>query len=193
MPHNNSIKTIEMQKRRKVFLGVTLIAIVAIAGIGIFWFFIAPAVDFWLDTEYLYQKVGNNWVTVNSINNNTLNGTVIPFHCKSYGLLTSSFKITVVFSGASFSNDTQLPYQEINSATAKFDFTLNSGQEKNVNVYFTITSNNNFTISLSIESNQGLLRIIDAQKFGSPPWQQSYRELDYYSLNNKLFAPALIS
>jgi hypothetical protein len=108
-------------------------------------------------------------------------------------LLTSSFKITVVFSGASFSNDTQLPYQEINSAATKFDFTLNSGQEKNVNVYFKITNNNNFTVSLSLESNQGLLRIIDAQKFGSPPWQQSYRELDYYSLNNKLFAPALIS
>ena len=51
------LKAIWMQKRHKVFWGVALIAIVAIAGSGIFWFFIEPAVDFWLDTEYLYQKV----------------------------------------------------------------------------------------------------------------------------------------
>ena len=108
-------------------------------------------------------------------------------------MLTATFKITIVFSGASFSTDTQLPYQEINTTAAKFDFTLNSGQEKNADVYFKITNNNNFTISISSETNQGLLRIVDARKFGSQPWQQSYRELYYGLSNNNTFAPALIS
>ena len=183
-------KALEMQKRHKILGGVALIAIIALAGCGIFWFFIEPAVDFWLDTHYIYQKVGDNWVTM--VNNNTLNGTVIPFFCKNYGLLPAEFNIAVVFTGASFSNQTQLQYQEINSTAAKFDFTLNGGQEKTVNVYFNIKSNY-FVVSLTFETNQGLLRIVDARKFGSQPWQQSYRELYYGLSGNGRFAPALIS
>ncbi len=181
-----------MQKMHKVFLGVALIAIVAVAGSGIFWFFIEPAVDFWFDTGYLYQKVGNNWVTNDTINNNTLNGLILPFHCKNYGLLVATFKITVALSGASFLNDTQQLYQEINETVAKFDFSLKGGQEKTSNVYFDI-KNNSFTFSLSLETNQGLLRIVDAQKFGSQPWQQSYRQLNYGLSGDNSFAPALIS
>jgi hypothetical protein len=55
-----------------------------------------------------------------------------------------------------------------------------------------MADNNNFIDSLSLESNQGLLRIMDSQKFGSQPWQQSYRELHYWLETNR-FAPALIS
>jgi hypothetical protein len=168
-----------MQKRNKLFLGAALIAVVVLAGSGLFWFFIEPAVDFWLDTGHLYQKVGNSWETVTSVNNSIFNNTIIPFYCKNYGLLPATFDITVVFTGASFSNQTQLQHQEINSSATKFDFTLGGGQEKTVNVYFNITSNDNFVVSLTFETNQGLLRIVDAQKFGSQPWQQSYRELHY--------------
>jgi hypothetical protein len=168
-----------MQNRRKIFLGVALIAIITLAGGGIFWFFIEPAVDFGLDTGYLYQKVGNNWETIKSVNNSTVDGTMIPFYCKNYGLLPAAFDITVIFTGASISNQAQLQYHEINGSSAKFDFTLGGGQEKTVNVYFNITNNDNFVVSLTFETNQGLLRIMDAQKFGSEPWQQSYRELHF--------------
>ena len=78
------------------------VALIVIAGRGIFWLFIDSIVDFWLDAGYLCQKVGYNWVTVDSINNSTFNGSVIPFHCKNYGLLTATIEITVALVVALF-------------------------------------------------------------------------------------------
>jgi hypothetical protein len=86
------------------------VALIAIAGSGIFWLFIDSIFDFWLDTGYLCQKVGDNWVTVDPLNKSTFNGSVILFHCKNYGLLTATIEITVSFGGGSFLSDTRLPY-----------------------------------------------------------------------------------
>lgn len=158
-----------MRRSRAVLLTVALIAIFVIAGSGIFWLFITPDADFWLPTNFYYQKVAGDWVSVNYSNNNTLDGTFAPINCKNNGALTATFEIIVVFSGAYFSTDTPLPYQQINDTTAKFAFTLNSYQEKSANIYFTIINSMSFTISLSLETNQTLLRVMNPQK-SSDPW-----------------------
>ena len=177
-------------KRKAALMAIAILLIVAFVGSAIFWLFVMPNVDFWLNPTNTYQKVADNWVTTTYDNNSSVSGCLIPIGCKNNGALTATFQITIVFSGASFSTETPMPYQQINTTAAKFTFTLNSYQERNVNVYFTITNTTRFNISLSLQTNQSLLRITNAQK--SSPWDSSYREL-YYSLIGDKFVPAQIS
>ena len=156
-----------------------------------FWLFVLPGVDYWLDTDYYYQKVDGQWVTRNFHSKYTALDTLLPINCKNHGAMPATFEITITFNGASFSENTSMPYQQINSTAAKFAFTLNSYQEKNTNVYFTLTNATDFTVTLSLETNQGLLRVMDAQK-SSVPWDRSYRELHYFSgSDNKLVAAVI--
>jgi hypothetical protein len=179
-----------VKRSHVVLMTVAIIATVTIAGSGIFWFLIIPDVDFWIPTSYTYQKVANDWVTFNHSNNNTFNGTFTPINCKNSGALPATFDIVVVFSGASFSTDTPWPYQQINDTAAKFAFTLNGFEEKSSKIYFTIIDSSAFTISISLTTSQGLLRIMNAQK-SSTPWDRSYRELQYI-LSSGTFEPGLI-
>ena len=147
--------------------------------------------DYWLDTNYYYQKVDDKWVTRNFHSRYTALYTLLPINCKNHGAMPASFEITISFNGASISSDTPLPYQLINSTAAKFAFTLNSYQEKNTNVFFTLTNTTDFSVTLSLETNQTLLRVVDAQK-SSIPWDRSYRELHYFSgSDNKLVAAVI--
>jgi hypothetical protein len=183
---------IGVKRRRAALLAAVFISIIAIGGSGIFWLFIMPDVDYWLDTSYYYQKVDDQWVTRNLHSKYTVLDTLLPINCKNNGAMPATFEITIAFKGASFSSDTPLPYQQINSTAAKFAFTLNSYQEKNTNVYFTLTNSTDFTVTLSLETNQGLLRVMDAQKSPGIPWDRSYRELHYYlGSDNKLVAAVI--
>ncbi len=174
-----------MVKRRRVFLAVDLIAIVLVA-IGISFFLVFPVVDFWLD-PYAFVKEGEGWRTISVHDNISVAGTFTPINCKNTGLLPAAFEITIVFSGATFSKDTSMPYQQINQTAAKFTFTVDGFQEKKANVYFTILNVTRFAISLSITSNQALLRVANAQK-SSVPWDISYRDMEYYFYDNKFVA-----
>jgi len=184
---------IGVKRRRAALLAVVFISIIVISGSGIFWLFIMPDVDYWLDTSYYYQKVDGQWVTRNFHSKYTSLDTLLPINCKNHGAMPATFEITITFNGASFSSDTPMPYQQINSTSAKFAFTLNSYQEKNTNVYFTLTNTTRFTVTLSLETNQGLLRIMDAQKSPGLPWDRSYRELYYGLGSNDQLVAALIS
>lgn len=182
---------IGVKRRRAALLAAVFISIIAFGGSGIFWLFIMPNVDFWLNTNYYYQKVDDQWVTRNIQNKHTLNDTLLPINCKNNGAMPATFEITITFNGASFSSDTPLPYQQISSTAAKFAFTLNGGQEKNTNVYFTLTNVTRFTVTLSLETNQGLLRVMDEQKNPWLPWIRSYRDLYYSGSGNKLVAAVI--
>ncbi len=174
-----------MVKRRQVFVAITLIAIILVA-IGISFFSVFPVVDYWLD-PYTYFQDEEGWRTMNFHNNISAAGTFTPINCKNAGLLPATFEITIVFSGAIFSTDTPMPCQQINQTAAKFTFTVDGFQEKKIDVYFTILNETRFAISLSITSNQGLLRVANAQK-SSVPWDVSYRVLFYYFHDNKFVA-----
>ncbi|HLN89970.1 MAG TPA: hypothetical protein VK253_07880 [Candidatus Binatia bacterium] len=175
-------------------MAAVFMSIIAIGGSGIFWLFIMPDVDYWLDTNYYYyQKVYDQWVTRNFQNKHTILDTLLPINCKNNGAMPATFEITITFNGASFSIETSMPYHQINSTAAKFAFTLNSYQEKNTNVYFTLTNTTQFTVTLSLVTNQGLLRVMDAQKSPGLPWIRSYRELHYYSGSDNKLVAAVIS
>jgi hypothetical protein len=182
---------IGVKRRRVALLAAVFISIIAIGGSGIFWLFIMPDVDYWLDTSYYYQKVDDQWVTRNLHSKYTALDTLLPINCKNNGAMPATFEITITFNGASFSSDTPMPYLQINSTAAKFSFILNGGQEKNTNVYFTLTNTTRFTVTLSLESNQGLLRVMDEQKSPWFPWIRSYRELYYSGAGDKLVAAVI--
>jgi hypothetical protein len=153
-----------VKRRRTALFSVVIISVVVVAGSSVFWLIVTPDVDFWLDPNLTYQKVAGNWVTINSENSISLNGSFMSVNCRNSGALTANFEITIVFSGASFSTDTPMPYQQINSTAAKFAFTLIGYQQKNANVYFTITNSTRFIISISLQTSQSLFRILNAQK-----------------------------
>jgi hypothetical protein len=180
-------------KRKRALLAAVFISIIAIGGSGIFWLFIIPDVDYWLDTSYYYQKVDDQWVTRNFNNKHTVLDTLLPINCKNHGAMPATFEITINFNGATFSSNTSMPYQQINSTAAKFSFTLHSYQEKNTDVYFKLTNTTRFTVTLSLETNQGLLRIMDAQKSPWLPWIRSYRELHYSLGSDDKLVAAVIS
>jgi hypothetical protein len=180
-----------MVRRRKIILTVALVGII-LATVGFSWFLVFLNVDFWLNTSIYYQKSEAGWTTVNFQNNASATGTFAPINCKNNGLLPATFEITAVFSGASFSKDTPMPYQQINETAATFTFTLGSFQEKKADAYFSILNETGFSISLSITSNQALLRVATAQK-SSIPWDRSYRQLIYGNSTDDKFCPALIS
>lgn len=119
-----------MKRRRVALLVSAIILIAAVAGSSMFWLFIMPDVDYWVYTDYKYQKVADNWVTVNLENNASVNGCFIPVGCKNSGFMPATFEVTVTFNGGSFSTDTPMPYQQINGSAAKFAFTLGGHQEK---------------------------------------------------------------
>lgn len=177
-----------MKRRKKILVASALLTIIIVTYIGIFWF--TPNVDYRLDPSYAFQKNNDDWTTVNLHTNYSVPGTHMPINCKNNGLLEVAFDITIVFSGASISTDTPMPYQRINETAAKFSFTLGGFEEKNSNVYFSIENNSRFTASLSLSSNQQL-HITPAQK-SSQPWDRSYREL-FYSLTDNRFVAAVIN
>jgi hypothetical protein len=178
-----------MVERKRVFLAVALVAIVLVA-IGISWFLVLPTVDFWLDPNYYFLKDEESWVTINFQNNASAAGTRTPIICKNNGLLPATFEITVVFSGAAFSKDTPMPYQQINDTAAVFTFSVGGFQEKKADVYFSILNDTRFSISLSLASDQALLRVANAQR-SSLPWDRSYRELHYGFYDNRFVAAVI--
>jgi hypothetical protein len=177
-----------MNKRRKILLVALLTVIFAVALSGV-WFFVFPNVDYWLDTNYHYTKEGQNWVTINRAGNTS--GTFMPITCMNGGLMTVTFQVTILFSGATFSTQTALPYEQISANSAKFTFTLASLEQKKVDVYFSIQNDTAFSASLSISSGQ-LLNIASPQHLSGQAWDISYRELHYYNSGN-WFYPAVIS
>ncbi len=180
-----------MDSSQKILLSIILVAIVATAGSSLFSTNPTAHINPWIDTYYRYEKAGGQWVTHNSVNNNTSEGLFIPVNCKNNGATVATFNITVEFEGASFLTKTAQPYWQINSTAARFAFTLNVGEQQTADVYFQIDENtDHFTISLSVETNQNNLLVEPVRKentfFG-------YKQLYYVWVPEyNLYAPALI-
>ena len=83
----------------------------------------------------------------------------ITINCNNGGKMDGDFNLVLNFVNASFSTKTEQPYTEIKSTSAEFRWTLHEGNSASKNVYFDIDpSANSFSISLSINSNQGYLK-----------------------------------
>jgi len=171
---------------------IVAVCLAAILLGAVFWLFVLPSVDYYLNPNCIYQKQGDSWATV--INNGGSSpGTVMQLTCKNNGLLWVTVEIVVTFSGANFSTDTPTPFERISDASAKFVFNLGSFEQKSANIYFNITDSESFTISLSLMNNPLFSRVVDPLKHPNlPSIDYSYRELNFERFGDT-FYPGLIS
>ncbi len=181
-----------MKDIRKVLLGAFLILAIA-AGALSFWFVGMAAIDYSLDHTCQYQKVGDQWITKN-FQTNSSNGIFMPVICKNNGAMDGTFDLIITFTNASFLRTTSQRYQIINDTSVKFTVTLRGGEKQVTNVDFSIDNDaDSFTILLSLERNQSMLRVENAQK-GEIAWHRVYRFLHYnWASNAQLYAPVLIA
>lgn len=94
------------------------------------------SVDYWLEQPSMIVP-GLNQVTV---------------HCRNGGGMDGDFNIVVKFTNATFSDQTQLPYTQIDDSTVKIKFVLHKGDSDNQTVDFVVNGSEPFSISVSLQS-----------------------------------------
>ena len=128
--------------RTHIALGALIVAIIGLGwGIGT----TQPSIDYWLKEREIFTK-GLNSITI---------------YCKNGGESDGDFYLKLEFVNASFSNQTEKPYAQVDSSTVKIRFLLHKGESSQKTIYFTIHENVNFfymklkceKISLILKSN----------------------------------------
>jgi len=96
------------------------------------------SVDYWLDRpESLYIVRGPNHVTA---------------YCRNGGGMDGDFSLVVTFVNATFSNQTAMPYLQVDNSTVKFRFLLHKGDSNQKEIDFsTGITTTSFSITLALE------------------------------------------
>ncbi len=116
-------------------------------------------IDYGINTDYVYQKEDDQWVTLNWLNGTKINGTFIEIECLNRGGFAGSFSLSLTFTNASVVQATVEPYEVVGSNTARLSFQLDGHEAHSRAVYFTLDGDvRGFSVSFSLESNQLLLR-----------------------------------
>jgi hypothetical protein len=158
-------------------LGAGLVLIAVLLGSVALVFFSEPQILFF-DIPHQYQKKGNEWLTVNHINNTTDSGTYTTVRCRNNGLLDGTFNIIVNLKNAVFSNQT-IPSEIINGTIINVAFVLRCNEEASKNIYFVVNPNATmFEVSIALKS-QFFLRS-DVGGFGQTTFP-------YYMSSNNLW------
>ena len=97
------------------------------------------SVDYWLDTPQTLLFVKG----VNSIS----------AHCRNGGGMDGDFSLVVTFVNVTFSNQTALPYLQVDNSTVKLKFLLHKGESNNRMVYFVANETTDFSITLTLEKS----------------------------------------
>ncbi len=169
----------------KTFRGLALIAVLVGASIAAVYFSEA-SINYSLN-PYLYQKIGNQWHTVDYENNMSFPETFTRIYSQNKGSLDGAFGIIVRLTNATFSENSYQPSQFINSNTIKLNYNLQGHEENYTNVYFTIDSKvTQFVISIAFQTNQPFIRHIETNWGGQS-------EFPYDNWENNTWAPIQIA
>ena len=90
------------------------------------------SIDYWMENQKSFPK-GLNSITI---------------YCKNGGESDGNFKLKLEFINASFSNQTEMPYSQIDESTVDVTFLLHKSESNQKKIYFTIPDN---TTSFSIK------------------------------------------
>lgn len=126
--------------KKHIALGALIVAI-----IGLWWGIetTQASIDYWLEKRETFSK-GLNSITI---------------YCKNGGETDGDFRLVLTFVNASFSNQTEKPYVQVDNSTAKFRFLLHKDETNQKRVYFTIHENvERFSIQLSFEKISPILK-----------------------------------
>jgi hypothetical protein len=163
-------------KKWKIAVSAVALAIVVLASVFAFYAF-EPAVGYWQDTSYMYQKVGGNWITTDFEGNVIAKGCFATVYSQSLGGAHASFDLVVTLTNATFSDNAQ---------TATVSYNLQDQQEHSTNLTFAVKDGvESFSIALSFQPHQLFLRGQDRN------WD-SQNPIAYYNYSNNTYEPALL-
>jgi len=169
----------------KISLGLALIAVLIGASVATVYFSEA-SINYSLN-PYLYQKISNQWHTIDIQNKTSFPETFTIIYSQNKGSFGGAFGVIVKLTNATFSQNSYQPSQYINSNTIKLSYNLRSQEKNYTNVYFTINNNaTQFVISIAFQTNQLLIRHTEANWGGQNEYPYDYWE-------NNTWAPIQIA
>jgi len=156
---------LKFSKRQKVLLSAFFV-IMVLVGVGAVWLSEA-SINYGFNYDYIYQKDGDNWFTLDDYKVNRTEGMLVSVECYNVGLIDGTFTIAIEFTNASFSSETSQPYFQLNNSTVELPITLHGGEHRAVDVYFTVdNSATSFGVKVSFESHQVLMRSTEGNPHG---------------------------
>ena len=93
------------------------------------------SIDFWLEKPNTLTK-GVNQIT---------------FYCENGGGMDGDFYLTIAFTNAVFSTQTELPYTKVDDSTVKVKFVLHPDDSDQKTIYFVVNETADVSIKLSLE------------------------------------------
>ncbi|MFA5366086.1 MAG: hypothetical protein WC325_12965 [Candidatus Bathyarchaeia archaeon] len=93
------------------------------------------SIDFWLEKPDTLVK-GVNHITV---------------YCENGGGMDGDFYLTITFTNAVFSTQTELPYTKVDDSTVKVKFVLHPDDSNQKTIYFFVNETAEVSIKLSLE------------------------------------------
>ena len=114
------------------------------------------SIDFWLQKPDTVMP-GLNHITV---------------YCKNGGGMDGDFYLTIKFTNASFSTQTEMPYTKVDDSTVQIKYVLHKGDSNEKTIYFTTNQTGDITISVSLQK-ASLIEFIKANALY--PTQLTYR------------------
>jgi hypothetical protein len=93
------------------------------------------SIDYWLQKPETLMP-GLNHITV---------------YCKNGGGMDGDFYLTIKFTNASFSSQTEMPYTKIDDSTVQIKYVLHKGDSNEKTIYFEADHTEDFSISVSLQ------------------------------------------
>jgi hypothetical protein len=175
-----------VNKLHKVLLSAIVIFLVLVAA-EMAWL-LEASINYGFNYDYVYQKEGSNWFTVDEINNNRTSGMFLSVECYNVGFMDGTFSIVIEFANAAFSAETPQPFLQLNNSTVKVPLMLHGGGHQSTDVYFTVDNSvTSFNLKVSFESNQVLMRSTESNFMGINTMRYIWSE------SQNSFSPILIS
>jgi hypothetical protein len=164
-------------KKWKIPISAVALSVMVLASVFAFYTF-EPAVGYWQGTSYMYQRVGENWITTDFEGNLVAKGCLITVYSQSIDGTHASFDLVVTLTNATFPDNTQ---------TTKVSYNLQDQQEHSSNITFSVKDGvKSFAIALSLQPHQPFLRGEDRN------WD-SQNPIPYYNYSNNTYEPALLA
>jgi hypothetical protein len=164
-------------KKRKIAVSAVILAIVVLTSFFAFYAF-EPAVGYWQGTSYVYQRVGDNWITTDFEGNLITKGCFFTIYSQNLDSAHTSFDLIVTLTNATFLDNTQ---------TASVPYNLQDQQVYSSNISFSVKDGvKSFAIALSLQPHQPFLRGEDRNWDGQNP-------IPYYNYINNTYEPALLA
>lgn len=159
--------SVKNKKRKKIIVGTSVVLAVILASYCFFEVASPRYIDYGIDKPP-FRFYLNDYQTIS-------------LYCNNLGDKSADFNLVLRLTNASFSNQTEQPYEFEDESSVKFPFFLSSGKDSKRNVIFTINENvSYFSFTLSLEKCSLTPYISTFSSFASYKWNQTERCYEFW-------------